>query len=280
GARAFPPRSAAARRRAASRRLRARPQCPARTPRCWRVERSFHLDLIVLDQRIGEELVGRLLERGLRRFAIASLDLDVEDLALAHARNAGDAERFERAFDRLALGIEDAGFEGDGDAGLHRGSANIDMARIGYTASGGRAYPRPIARGARARGLKFRHKPLQCTGAAVDCSRSRPRPATRPLSPTSRSAAQNAACVLATTGIPCRCSSGFATPKVRSPPHPISNPSAAGAATQTLEPSAIMSASLLVSGSPKPNRPKPSSASTSKPFAMRKACRRLFTSSA
>src|SRR5262245_32201826 len=42
------------------------------------------------------------------------------------------------------------------------------------------------------RGPKFRHKPLQCTGAAVDCSRSRPRPATRPLSPRSRSAAQNA----------------------------------------------------------------------------------------
>src|SRR6516164_6033607 len=79
--------------------------------------------------------------------AIASLDLDVEDLALAHARDAGDAERFERAFDRLALGIEDAGFEGDGDAGLHRGSASIDMARIGQTASGADARSRAIARG-------------------------------------------------------------------------------------------------------------------------------------
>src|SRR5262249_57662885 len=120
-----PPRSAAAQRRAASRRPRARPRCRAQPPRCRRVVRSFHLDLIVLDQRIGEELVGRLLERGLRRFAIASLDLDVEDLALAHARYAGYAERFERAFDRLALGIEDAGFEGDADAGLHRRSTRI-----------------------------------------------------------------------------------------------------------------------------------------------------------
>src|SRR2546430_13191858 len=57
------------------------------------------------------------------------------------------------------------------------------------------ALPISTARGARARGSNFKHKPLQCTGAAVDCSRSRPRPATRPLSPTSRSAAQNAACV-------------------------------------------------------------------------------------
>ena len=68
---------------------------------------------------------------GLRRFAIAPLDLDIEDLALAHARDAFDAQRFERPFDRLALGIEDAGFEGDGDAGLHRDPASIDMARIG-----------------------------------------------------------------------------------------------------------------------------------------------------
>src|SRR5262249_56034694 len=81
--------------------------------------RSFELDLIILDQGIGQELVGRLLERGLRRLAVAPLDLDVEHLALAHARHAGDAERLERALDRLALGIEDAGFEGDGDARLH-----------------------------------------------------------------------------------------------------------------------------------------------------------------
>src|SRR5262249_11670057 len=48
-----------------------------------------------------------------------SLDFDVEHLALPHARHAGNAERLERAFDRLALGIEDAGFERDGDTRFH-----------------------------------------------------------------------------------------------------------------------------------------------------------------
>src|ERR1051325_8533363 len=76
---------------------------------------SFDLDVVILDQGIGQKLVGCLLERSLRRLAVASLDLDVEHLALAHTRHAGDAERLERTLDRLALGIEDSGFEGDGD---------------------------------------------------------------------------------------------------------------------------------------------------------------------
>src|SRR6516162_1351530 len=65
---------------------------------------------IILDYRIGQELVGGRLERLLGLVAVPSLDLDVEHLALAHAAHAFDAERFQRAFDRLALGIENAGF--------------------------------------------------------------------------------------------------------------------------------------------------------------------------
>ena len=79
----------------------------------------FDLDPVVLDDRVGEQLVGRLLEQRLGLLAVAALDLDVEHLALAHACDAVDAERFQRPFDRLALRIENAGFQGDGDAGLH-----------------------------------------------------------------------------------------------------------------------------------------------------------------
>src|ERR1700736_2074254 len=81
---------------------------------------SQHLDLIVLDDDVGEELVGRLLERRLGARRIDAVELDVEHLALAHAGDAGNAERLERAFDRLALGVEHARLEGDGDAGFHR----------------------------------------------------------------------------------------------------------------------------------------------------------------
>src|SRR5262249_27303688 len=84
-----------------------------------------HLDLVVLDDDVGEELVGGLLERRLGAGRIRAVDLDVEHLALPHAGDARDAERLERAFDRLALGIEHAGLEGDGDAGFHRGALPV-----------------------------------------------------------------------------------------------------------------------------------------------------------
>src|SRR5262245_43378722 len=260
-----------------------RGRCRERSRRCRRATRSFHINSIILDQDVGEQLVGGLLERRLGLLAAASLDLDVEHLALAHARHAGDPERFERTLDRLALGIEDTGFERDGDARFHA----IPIFLIGTPPSiwpESPAAQAPAAQAAAAaptcpQRAKSRGKPPQCTGAAAR-SRRRPRPATWPLSPTSRSAAQNAACVLATTGMPWRASSGAATPSVRKPPQEISRPSAAGASPQALEPSAMMSASLLLPGSPKPNRPKPSSASTSKPCAVRKALSRLLTSSA
>src|SRR5581483_8416018 len=77
-----------------------------------------NLDPIVLDHGIGQQLVGGLLEQSFGLGPVGALKLDVEDLALAHAGDAVDAERAQCAFDRLALRIEDAGFQGDGDAGL------------------------------------------------------------------------------------------------------------------------------------------------------------------
>src|SRR3977135_1414411 len=81
---------------------------------------SVHdLDAIILDHRVGEQLLGRLLEGGFGAALVRGRDLDVEHLAMPHAGDADDAERLERALDRLALRIEDAGLEGDGDARFH-----------------------------------------------------------------------------------------------------------------------------------------------------------------
>src|SRR5688500_5619355 len=68
-----------------------------------RASSSHHLDAVILDHGIGEELVGRLLQGSLDLRLVAAFYLDGEDLALAHAGYAVDAERAERAFDRLAL---------------------------------------------------------------------------------------------------------------------------------------------------------------------------------
>src|SRR5581483_1461349 len=80
---------------------------------------SDKLDAVILNHGIGEKLVGRGLQRGLGLRPVGAFQLDVENLALAHARNAVDAKRFQRAFDRLALRVENTGFQRDGDAGFH-----------------------------------------------------------------------------------------------------------------------------------------------------------------
>ena len=60
-----------------------------------------------------------IFQRRLGGGAVRSLDLDVEHLALAHAGDAADAQRSQGALDGLALRIEDAGFQRNGDAGFH-----------------------------------------------------------------------------------------------------------------------------------------------------------------
>src|SRR5687768_16121135 len=80
-----------------------------------RASSSHHLDAVVLDHRICQELVGRLLQDRFRLRFVAAFDFDVEHLALADAGYAVDAERAQRAFDRLALRIKHAGLQRDGD---------------------------------------------------------------------------------------------------------------------------------------------------------------------
>src|ERR1700742_982272 len=54
-----------------------------------------NLDAVVFNHGIGEQLVGRRLERGFCLRLVAALKLDVEHLALPHAGDAVDAERLQ-----------------------------------------------------------------------------------------------------------------------------------------------------------------------------------------
>ena len=92
---------------------------PLPFPARERVSIARHLDPIILDHRIGEQLFRRGLERGFRAGAIGAFDFDVEDFALADAGDTADAERLQGALNGLALRIEDAGFQRDGDARFH-----------------------------------------------------------------------------------------------------------------------------------------------------------------
>src|SRR5688500_6921809 len=87
---------------------------PDTTPRL-----SQQLDAVVLDHRVRQQLVGGILEGRFDPRPVGVLDFDVEHLALADARYASDAERLQRALDRLALRVENAGFQRNGDARLH-----------------------------------------------------------------------------------------------------------------------------------------------------------------
>src|SRR5689334_12733057 len=80
---------------------------------------SQHLDAVVLDHRVGEEFFRGILEGGFGPGPVGAVDLDVEHLALADAGHATDPERLQSALDRLALRIENAGFQRNGDACLH-----------------------------------------------------------------------------------------------------------------------------------------------------------------
>src|SRR5258705_3672334 len=58
---------------------------------------SPHLDRVILDHRIREQLVAHRLEVGFRLGAVGAVELDVEDLALAHRADAAEVEGRKRA---------------------------------------------------------------------------------------------------------------------------------------------------------------------------------------
>src|SRR5690606_9825747 len=72
------------------------------------------------DHRIGEQFFAGGFERCFGFGAISRGKLDIEYFSLAHALDAFNAERLQRALDRLALRIEYAGFERDRNARFHR----------------------------------------------------------------------------------------------------------------------------------------------------------------
>src|SRR5208283_5140710 len=88
-----------------------------------RIDVLCDLDCVILNDGVGEQPLASLAQRPARGCAILAVELDIENLALAHAFEALDGEALEGALDRFALGIEDAGFQSDDDArfqGLNR----------------------------------------------------------------------------------------------------------------------------------------------------------------
>src|SRR5690606_6190869 len=78
------------------------------------------------------------LELGFRLGLVRLLQLDVEHLALADRADAAEAEAGEGMLDGLALRVEHAVLEGDGDAGLdHAANAPVRL-KVSAACRGGR----------------------------------------------------------------------------------------------------------------------------------------------
>src|SRR5271167_1137775 len=111
-----------------------------------------HLDPVILDYGVGEEFFRGGLERGLGAGAVSAFDLDIEDLALAHAGDSAHAERSQRPLDGLALRVEDAGFQSDRDTGSHNLFNKYEsqglqpVARLGHSESRGRRTAETMSR--------------------------------------------------------------------------------------------------------------------------------------
>src|SRR5689334_24968333 len=81
---------------------------------------SLHqIDRVVLDHRVRQQLGAHLIDFGLGLGLVAFLEVDLDELALAHVADRCEAERVEGVGDGASLGIEDAVLEGNVDAGFH-----------------------------------------------------------------------------------------------------------------------------------------------------------------
>src|SRR5262249_52079672 len=82
---------------------------------------SAETNLVIFNHRIGEHLVGHaaqaLFEIGGARFGLVDLELD--ELAHAHAAHAAKTERRERAPQGVALRVEHFAFQSNVDGRLH-----------------------------------------------------------------------------------------------------------------------------------------------------------------
>ncbi len=105
------------------------------------------LDPVFLDDRVGQDLMSDGLDLFVSFLAGDAIgNGNVEDLALAHIGDGAMAEPAECGADRLALRVEDRGFEGNEDASFHEktiiarfagfaSAASVETSRDGQSAA-------------------------------------------------------------------------------------------------------------------------------------------------
>src|SRR5262245_34428553 len=99
---------------------------------------------MVLDHRVGEQLVGELGEQPARLLRARGVELDLEQLALPHRADGGVAEARAGLPDRLALRVEHVGLERHVHERLH--GVLLASARSKIASTWRSAWPRSKAR--------------------------------------------------------------------------------------------------------------------------------------
>lgn len=104
---------------------------------------SGELDLVILDDRIGEHLVGHLRQPALevRRASELVVDFDLDELADADVAHALESEGTEGAFHRVALRVEHFALQPDVDRRPHATPRFLRRRGPGSDRSGVKASP-------------------------------------------------------------------------------------------------------------------------------------------
>jgi hypothetical protein len=89
----------------------------------WSPRRLRELDLVALDQRVGEQLLAHPLDFGPGPCRVVRLDFEIDDPADTSLADR-EAELAQRGLDRLSLRIEDAVLRPNEDCGLHRSTTS------------------------------------------------------------------------------------------------------------------------------------------------------------
>src|SRR5438309_9539793 len=84
------------------------------------IAKSFHpLDPVPFDNGVGQEPLAHGFAFGLRAGPIVPGQFKLDELPHPHILHGGIAQRAEGVQDSLALGVQDASLQADGDLGLH-----------------------------------------------------------------------------------------------------------------------------------------------------------------
>lgn len=93
-----------------------------------RAQSRDEVERVILDDGIGQQIAAHFIDLLERTCTIAFRQLDLDQLALTDFADAGKPQRAQCGLDRLALRVENTGFQSDVNARFHVVQGSADAA--------------------------------------------------------------------------------------------------------------------------------------------------------